>query len=258
MLLLIDAGNTNIVFAVRNDDTWLGVWRMSMLPQRTADEYRVCLDSFFHNNGIDPRAITHAAIATVVPASLWNLQHLCRTYFDVEPLVAHVDLNWGFSIEVDNPKEVGADRLLNGMAAHHYYRGPLVVIDFGTATTFDVVDEHGNYCGGVIAPGITLSLSALHQSAARLPRIGLSYPGRNGVVGHNTVDAMRSGIYWGYIGLMEGIVDRIRREMNKPLKIVATGGLSSLFAKGTKLIEHVDEMLTLKGLVLLVQRNRHP
>ena len=170
-------------------------------------------------------------IGTVVPAALYHLRRLCRDWFDVEPLVAQASLDWGFDIKVDNPDEVGADRLLNALAAHNHYGGPLVVVDFGTATTFDVVDGAGAYLGGVISPGINLSIEALHQAAARLPRIGIGRP--QAVIGRSTIPAMRSGIYWGYVGLIEGLLARIEGEYGAPLKAIATGGLAPLFAEGT-------------------------
>ena len=172
-----------------------------------------------------------AVIGTVVPAALYHLRRLCRDWFAVEPLVARATLDWGFDIRVDNPEEVGADRLLNSLAAHRRFGGPLVVVDFGTATTFDVVDKDGGYLGGVIAPGINLSIEALHQAAARLPRIGIGRP--QAVIGRGTVAAMQSGVYWGYVGLVEGLITRIKAEYGGPMRVVATGGLAPLFAEGT-------------------------
>ena len=183
-------------------------------------------------------------IGTVVPAALYHLRRLCRDWFAVEPLVARATLDWGFEIRVDRPEEVGADRLLNSLAAHRF-GGPLVVVDFGTATTFDVVDQDGAYLGGVIAPGINLSIEALHQAAARLPRIGIGRP--QGGDRATTVPAMQSGVYWGYVGLVEGwspASGRVRR----PLRVVATGGLAPLFAEGTTVIEQIEPDLTLDGL----------
>jgi len=200
--------------------------------------------------------INGAVIGTVVPAALYHLRRLCREWFDVEPLVANAGLDWGFEIKIDNPDEVGADRLLNALAAHHQYKGPLVVVDFGTATTFDVVDHEGAYLGGVIAPGINLSIEALHQAAARLPRIGIGRP--QSVIGRSTVPAMRSGMYWGYMGLIEGLLVRIEAEYGETLKAIATGGLAPLFAEGTTLLTTIDPDLTLDGLRLLALRNKPP
>jgi type III pantothenate kinase len=172
MLLVIDAGNTNIVFAIHDGTGWRGSWRIATNAQRTSDEYAAWLLTLFGHAGLEPAAINHAVIGTVVPAALYHLRRLCRDWFQAEPLIAHARLNWGFEIRVDHPDEVGADRLVNALAAHHHYGGPLVVVDFGTATTFDVVDGQGAYLGGVIAPGINLSIEALHQAAARNPLSG--------------------------------------------------------------------------------------
>jgi type III pantothenate kinase len=256
MLLVIDTGNTNIVFAVHNGTEWRGTWRLATSAQRTSDEYGVWLAALLTRAGITPREITRAVIGTVVPAALYDLRRLCREWFDVEPLVANARLDWGFEIKIDNPDEVGADRLLNALAAHNHYRGPLVVVDFGTATTFDVVDADGAYLGGAISPGINLSIEALHQAAARLPRIGIGRP--QTVIGRSTIPAMRSGTYWGYIGLIEGLLNRIEGEYGAPLKAIATGGLAPLFAEGTTKFTAVDSDLTLDGLRLLSLRNHPP
>ncbi len=256
ILLVIDAGNTNVVFATHDGARWRGTWRIATDPQRTSDEYAVWLLTLLDHARIEREWVRGAVIGTVVPAALYHLRRLCREWFAVEPLVARSHLDWGFPIKVDQPEEVGADRLLNALAAHQRYRGPLVVIDFGTATTFDVVDGEGAYLGGAIAPGINLSIEALHQAAARLPRIGIGRP--HGVIGKATVPAMQSGIYWGYVGLIEGMVRRIEAEFGAPLKVVATGGLAPLFAEGTPLLEKIDPDLTLEGLRLLAQRNPMP
>ena len=256
MLLVVDAGNTNVVFAVHDGDGWRGTWRIATEPQRTSDEYAAWLLTLLNLSGLKPAQVDQAVIGTVVPAALYHLRRLCRDWFSTEPLVARSTLDWGFAIKVDNPAEVGADRLLNSLAAHHEYKGPLVVIDFGTATTFDVIDEAGAYLGGVIAPGINLSIEALHKAAARLPRIGIGRP--QAVIGRATVPAMQSGIYWGYVGLIEGLVERIKAEYDHPLKVVATGGLAPLLAEGTTVIELINPDLTLDGLRLLAQRNPVP
>lgn len=256
MLLAVDAGNTNIVFAVHDGLEWRGRWRVATRDDRTSDEYAVWLMALLTHAGLKTTDIDRCVIGTVVPAALYNLRRLCRDWFGCEPLVARAPLDWGFDIRVDSPGEVGADRLLNVLAVHHHYKGPAVVIDFGTATTFDVVDKDGAYLGGVIAPGINLSIDALHRAAARLPRIGIGRP--QAVIGRSTVPAMQSGIYWGYVGLIEGIVSRIRAEYGKPLKVVATGGLASLFAEGTLVIERTDPDITLEGLRLLAERNPAP
>ncbi len=256
MLLVVDAGNTNIVFAVHDGTSWRGIFRIRTDAQRTSDEYAVWLLSLLEHRALKPGAVNRAVIGTVVPAALYHLRRLCRDWFDVEPLIARSTLEWGFEIKVDNPAEVGADRLLNALAAHRRYVGPLMVIDFGTATTFDVVDADGAYIGGAIAPGINLSIEALHQAAARLPRIGIGRP--QAVIGRATVPAMQSGLYWGYIGMIEGLVTRIQAEFERPLKVLATGGLAPLFAEGTTIIGHIDPDLTLDGLRLLAERNPAP
>ncbi|WP_206928703.1 type III pantothenate kinase [Roseococcus thiosulfatophilus] len=257
MLLAVDAGNTNVVFAVHDGVEWRGRWRIATDPNRTSDEYAVWLLTLMQHAGLRPADITRCVIGTVVPAALYNLRRLSRDWFGAEPLVARSTLDWGFHIDVERPQEVGADRLLNALAAHHHYQGPLIVIDFGTATTFDVVAGDGAYLGGVIAPGINLSIEALHRAAARLPRIGIGRP--QSAIGRDTVAAMQSGIFWGYVGLIEGIVTRIRAEAELPgMKVIATGGLAPLLAEGTTMITRVDQDITLEGLRLLAGRNPAP
>jgi type III pantothenate kinase len=256
LLLVIDAGNTNIVFAVHDGAQWRGRWRLATSAQRTSDEYGVWLEALLRREGLATHHITRAVIGTVVPMALYHLRRLCREWFATEPLVARAALNWGFEIRIDNPDEVGADRLLNAAAAHVRYGGPLVIVDFGTATTFDLVDADGAYLGGVISPGINLSIEALHMAAARLPRIAIGRP--QSVIGRSTIPAMRSGIYWGYVGLIEGLLVRIEGEFGQPLKAIATGGLAPLFAEGTDKFTAIDPDLTLDGLRLLSQRNPAP
>ncbi|WP_159993520.1 type III pantothenate kinase [Roseomonas sp. 18066] len=256
MLLAIDAGNTNVVFAIHDGAEWRGRWRIRTDAERTSDEYAVWLLALLGHVGLRAGQIDRCVLGTVVPAALYNLRRLCREWFGCEPLVARAPLDWGFPIRVDQPDEVGADRLLNALAAHYHYSGPLIVIDFGTATTFDVVDADGGYRGGVIAPGITLSIEALHKAAARLPRIGIGRP--QSVIGTATVPAMQSGIFWGYVGLVEGIVARIRAEHGGALKVIGTGGLAPLFAEGTPVLQITDPDITLEGLRLLAERNPDP
>ncbi|CAA7612388.1 type III pantothenate kinase [Magnetospirillum sp. SS-4] len=255
MLLAIDSGNTNIVFAVYDGDRLRGEWRASTDSERTADELGVWLTQLLTIEGLNRLDITAAIIASVVPAMVFGLKTLCRRYFRCEPLVVGdegVDL--GLSILLDRPEEVGADRLVNAVAAHKCYQGPLIIIDFGTATTFDVVDQEGNYCGGAIAPGINLSLEALHTAAAKLPRVAIGRPKQ--VIGRATVPAMQSGIFWGYVGLIEGLVRRIKDEFGSDMMVVATGGLAPLFADATKTINALDADLTLRGLLEIHRRNR--
>lgn len=264
MLLVVDAGNTNCVFAVHDPSAdaqghpqgWRGSWRIRTDAQRTSDEYAVWLLTLLTHSGLKPADIDTAVIGTVVPAALYHLRRLCRDWFNVEPLIARANLDWGFEIKIDNPNEVGADRLLNALAGHRQFGGPLIVVDFGTATTFDVVDETGAYMGGVICPGVNLSLEALHQAAARLPRIGMGRP--QSVIGRSTIPAMQSGVYWGYIGLIEGLIARIKAEYGHPMKVIATGGLAPLFSEGTTMIHHILPDLTLDGLLMLAERNPAP
>jgi type III pantothenate kinase len=255
MLLAIDSGNTNIVFAVYDGDQLRGEWRASTNSERTADELGVWLTQLLAIEGLNRLSITDAIIASVVPAMVFNLKTLCRRYFRCEPLVVGDDgVDLGLSILLDRPEEVGADRLVNAVAAHRCYKGPLIIIDFGTATTFDVVDKDGNYCGGAISPGINLSLEALHMAAAKLPRVAIGRPKQ--VIGRATVPAMQSGIFWGYVGLIEGLVGRIKEEYGADMLVVATGGLAPLFADASKVINALDADLTLRGLLEIHRRNR--
>ncbi len=220
MLLVIDCGNTNTVFAVYRDgdEGPLGSWRTSTVPTRTADEYAVWLTQLMALSDLDTKAISAVILATVVPASLFSLRSLCRKHFKIDPMVVgEAGVALGIAIRIDRPDEVGADRVVNAVAAHRLYGGPLIVVDFGTATTFDVVDDDGGYAGGIIAPGINLSLDALYMAAAQLPKIAIrppeNRPGDNEpvrVIGKNTRAAMHSGIFWGYVAMIEGLVSRIK------------------------------------------------
>ena len=256
MLLVIDAGNTNIVFAVHDGTSWRGNWRIATDAQRTSDEYGVWLTVLFERAGVRLDEVAGAVLGTVVPAALYHLRRLCRQWFAVEPLVARSALDWGVVIKLKRPEEVGADRLANALAAHSRYQGPLGVVDFGTATNFDVVDAEGAFLGGAIAPGINLSIEALHQNAARLPRIGIGRP--PSTIGRSTIDAMQSGIYWGYVGLIDGLCRRIADELGGQVKVIATGGLAPLFAEGSAMIERSDPDLTLDGFRMLAGRNPAP
>ncbi|MBT3238968.1 MAG: type III pantothenate kinase [Rhodospirillaceae bacterium] len=255
MLLAIDAGNTNTVFAVFDaEGKVLGEWRSSSESERTSDEYGVWLMQLLDLDGIERDSITASIIASVVPATLHSLKTLCRDYFKSEPLIigeAGVDL--GLEVLLDKPDEVGADRLVNAVSAHAAYGGPMIIVDFGTATTFDVIDGDGNYAGGVIAPGINLSLEALHMAAAQLPRVAVERP--DAVIGKGTVGAMQSGIYWGYVSMIEGIVARIQDEFGADMRVIATGGLAALFAGSMELIEAADAELTLRGLYAIHRLN---
>lgn len=254
MLLAIDAGNTNVVLAVYDGDTRRGQWRVATDRQRTADDYAVWLLSLMELNGLSRGDISDAIIGTVVPQALFDLRLLCATYFNCEPMVVSLDLDLGMKVDMDEPGTAGADRICNAVAVHKHHGGPAIVIDFGTGTTFDIVDEKGNYRGGVIAPGINLSLEALHNVSAQLPRIAVVRPAR--VIGGGTVSAMQSGIYWGYVSLIEGLVRRIRDEFGEPMKVIATGGLAPMFADATDVIDTVDPDLTMRGLHEIHDRNK--
>jgi type III pantothenate kinase len=253
MLLAIDVGNTNIVFALCEGDAIVHRWRISTDGQRTADEYAVWLHQLLSLEGVSHAHIDAAIISTVVPPTLFNLQRLCRKYFKVEPLVVAVGaINMGLAIALPNPAEVGADRLVNAVAAHARWPGSLIIVDFGTATTFDVVSADGAYQGGAIAPGINLSMEALYQAAAKLPRIAVEPPAAgSGAIGKGTVHAMQSGLFWGYVGLIEGLVARLAAEIGGPVTTIATGGLATLFQRHTAAISHVDGDLTIRGLIRL-------
>jgi type III pantothenate kinase len=254
MLLAIDCGNTNSVFAVYDGDDKRCEWRAASKSGRTADEMGVWLNQLMAMKGLEPSDITESIIASVVPSAVYDLRLLCHRYFSAPPLVVgDPDVDLGLQILVDRPEEVGADRLVNTVAAHVTYPGALIVLDFGTATTFDVVDADGNYCGGVIAPGVNLSLEALHMAAAQLPRVAVGRP--KSVIGKATVPAMRSGIYLGYVSMIEGLTARIQAEFGEPMSVVATGGLASLFTEATDVIHHLDNDLTLRGLREIHRRN---
>jgi type III pantothenate kinase len=255
MLLAINANNTNTVFALWDGANLKGNWRAATEVRRTADEYVVWFDHLLALAKLSRSDIDGAVIASVVPDVNFNLVTLCRKYCNTSPLIVGVKgVKLGTKALVDRPEEVGADRLVNTIAAHDRYRGPLIIVDFGTATTFDVVDAHGNYCGGAIAPGINLSLAALHAAAAKLPSITVSRTDK--VIGKDTEACMQSGIYWGYVGLVEGLVARIRTEFGSGMKTVATGGLAPLFEGSTPALETVDPGLNLWGLRLIYELNR--
>ncbi|OYU35828.1 type III pantothenate kinase [Novosphingobium sp. PASSN1] len=256
MLLAVDVGNTNVVFALFDGREIKSRWRVATDPRRTADEYAVWLLQLMQLQGFDPKAVTQILIATVVPRALHNLQVLSQKYFGREALIAgEPPVEWGFAADVDQPRSLGADRAVNAIAAHARYPGDLIVVDFGTATTFDVIDYMGAYKGGIIAPGINLSLDALVNAAAKLPRIAIEPPTRTrSVIGRNTEDQMHIGVFWGYVALMEGLIARLRAEIGRPAKVIATGGLAVLFGDHTDIFDHVDADLTLDGLAILAER----
>ncbi|MBB4641530.1 type III pantothenate kinase [Rhizorhapis suberifaciens] len=256
MLLAIDAGNTNVVFALIEGEDIRTRWRIATDPRRTADEYAVWLNQLLILEGCVMQDVTDVMIATVVPRALHNFQVLASKYFKVEALVAgEASADWGIALDVEEPGSVGADRVLNAIAAHQQFPGDLIVIDFGTATTFDVIDFNGAYKGGIIAPGINLSLDALVMAAAKLPRIAVEPPSSASVIGRNTEDQMHIGVFWGYVAMMEGLVARLKSEIGRPVRVIATGGLAVLFDQHTTIFDAVASDLTLQGLALLHQRS---
>jgi type III pantothenate kinase len=256
MLLAIDAGNTNLVFALIDGGAIKTRWRIATDPRRTADEYAVWLHQLLELEGYSKADVDAVIIGTVVPRALHNLEVLASKYFHVEPLIAGSDAaEWPLALDVDEPQNVGADRALNAIAAHAKYQGNLIVIDFGTATTFDLVGPSGAYKGGIIAPGINLSLDALVNAAAKLPRIAIEAPeGNLSVIGRTTQSQMQIGIYWGYVAMIEGLTDRMRREIDGPETVIATGGLATLFDKHTQVFDAIEPDLTIQGLSLLYQK----
>lgn len=254
MLLAIDAGNTNIVFAVHDGKEVRAQFRAVTKDNRTADEYYVWLAQLMQLEGIEPKDISAAIISSVVPPALFNLRRLCAKYFKRSALViGDPEVDLGLQINADRPRAVGADRLVNTVAGFRDYGGDLILIDFGTATTFDIVGSQGSYEGGVIAPGVNLSMEALNLAAAQLPRIAIERP--QSVIGKDTIPAMQSGVFWGYIAMVEGLVARIKAEYGKPMKVIGTGGLAHLFRHSTTTIEIVDHDLTIRGLRYIYERN---
>jgi type III pantothenate kinase len=252
MLLAIDAGNTNMVFALVDAGAIKARWRIATDARRTADEYAVWLHQLLELEGHSRGDVEAVVIATVVPRALHNLEVLAHKYFHVEPLVAgQGKAAWPIELDVDQPHSVGADRALNAMAAHARHPGALIVVDFGTATTFDLVDEEGAYKGGIIAPGLNLSLDALVSAAAKLPRIAIEVPPDDGVIGRTTESQMLIGIYWGYVAMIEGLVARMKAELGGPVTVVATGGLAALFDQHTDAFDAIEPDLTIQGLSLL-------
>jgi len=255
MLLAIDAGNTNIVFAVYDGEAIRAQWRAVTQVSRTADEYAVWLSQLLALEGLNFADLDAAIIATVVPAVLFDLRDMCRKYLKTEPLwVGDPALDIGPRPTVDRPETVGADRICNTVAAHAKYKGAVIVVDFGTATNFDIVSETGAFDGSVIAPGANLSLEALHQAAALLPRVAIHRAQK--VIGRDTVGSMQAGVYWGYVGLIGGLVEGIKAEYGKPMTVVATGGLAHLFRPDIPSIDRVDPDLTMRGLMLIHARNK--
>ena len=251
-LLVVDVGNTNVVLGVYDGDELLRSWRLATARERTADEYGILVKQL--TDGTINGSLEGVIVSSVVPPLDSTMATMIEKYFGVEALFVEPGVKTGIAIQVDNPQEVGADRIVNCVAVHEKYGGPSIIVDFGTATTFDVVTADAKYIGGVIAPGINISAEALFARAARLPRVDIRRPPT--VIGTNTVVNMQSGLYFGYLGLVDGILTRMKREVPGVKKVIATGGLAALLARDSEHIEEVDEDLTLKGLKIIYDRNR--
>lgn len=254
MLFVIDVGNTNTVLGVYDGDRLLHHWRIQTHQGRTSDEHGILLRELFHFSGVDPSRIDDALISCVVPPMERALEGMVEDYFELDPMMIGRDIEPDMPILYANPREVGADRLVNAVAAYHRFETAMVVVDFGTATTFDALSEEGAYLGGAIAPGVTISSEALFQHASKLPRVDIDKP--SSVVGQSTVDAIRSGLLYGYTGLVREIVARMKRQLGSPCHVIATGGLANLIAEETDVIDEVDELLTLTGLRLIYTAHR--
>ncbi|WP_032123612.1 type III pantothenate kinase [Clostridium amazonitimonense] len=258
MVLLIDVGNTNIVLGVYDEDKLIADWRMSTDTKKTSDEYGIEIMQLFLHSNLDYKKIEGVIISSVVPNIMYSLEHLIRKYFKIEPIIVGPGIKTGINIKYDNPKEVGADRIVNAVAAHHEFRRPLIIIDFGTATTFCAVNKNGDYLGGTICPGIKISSEALFERAAKLPRIELIKP--NTVLCKNTVNSMQAGVIYGYVGQVKYIVSKMKEEMmglgEQEPYVIATGGLAKLISDEAKCIDRIDSLLTLKGLNIIYQKNK--
>lgn len=254
MLLAIDIGNTVTTLGVFADSELRATWCLATNDYRTADEYAILLINLLRHHGLEPADIKKASICCVVPPILPTYEELLQHYFHLSPLVVAAGVKTGVRIRLENPKEVGADRIVNAAAAHHLYDGPVIIVDLGTATTFDIVSKEGDYLGGVIAPGISTAAEALFTKAAKLPRVEISPPQQ--AIGTSTISAMQSGIVFGYVALIEGLVARVQNELGEKARIIATGGWSELIARQTKIFEAVNLNLTLIGLRIIYYMNR--
>ncbi len=253
MIFVLDVGNTNTVLGVFSKGELKYHWRIETNRNKTSDEYGILIKSLFEHEGLSFADIEGVIISSVVPPIMNAIERMSRKYLQHEPLIVGPGMKTGLDIKYENPKEVGADRIVNAISAIHEYGNSLIIVDFGTATTYCYVNEHGQYMGGAIAPGIGISTEALYTKASKLPRIELAFP--NEIIGKNTVSAMQSGILYGYVGQVEGIVSRIKETVSGNPKVIATGGLAPLLSKHTDVIDEIDSFLTLKGLYLLYKRN---
>ncbi|BAB03805.1 type III pantothenate kinase [Halalkalibacterium halodurans] len=253
MILVIDVGNTNTVLGVYQDETLVHHWRLATSRQKTEDEYAMTVRSLFDHAGLQFQDIDGIVISSVVPPMMFSLEQMCKKYFHVTPMIIGPGIKTGLNIKYDNPKEVGADRIVNAVAAIELYGYPAIVVDFGTATTYCLINEKKQYAGGVIAPGIMISTEALYHRASKLPRIEIAKPKQ--VVGTNTIDSMQSGIFYGYVSQVDGVVKRMKAQAESEPKVIATGGLAKLIGTESETIDVIDSFLTLKGLQLIYKKN---